>query len=88
MPTPTTSDLNKVNPLEIIAIADAAFDLLERALAAVDGAKKNGANITPEQQLALQARYESLRLRTDKQFTGAHWELPPPPSVQSPVRGV
>src|SRR5690242_6510185 len=71
-------DLQKVNPLQIIAIADAVFDPLEKTLDAIDEAKKSGANITPEQQTALQNRYHSLRDRTDNQFTGDHWQLPPP----------
>lgn len=84
MPTSTTD----MNPLQVIAIADAAFDILEKALGFIDEAKKNGAVITPEQQASLQARYQSLKNRTEGQFTGAHWELPPPPGVESPGRGV
>lgn len=80
-----SADLNKVNPLELIAIADADFSLLEKTLAAIDGAKKNGAVITADQQAALQARYASLRDRTDGQFSGDHWALPPPAGVESPV---
>lgn len=81
----TSEELNNVNPLQIIAIADAAFDLLEKALVAIDELKKNGAVITPEQQLALQAKYESLINRADSQFSGDHWKIDPPPAVQSPA---
>lgn len=67
-----------MDPLVIIGIANSAFDLLERILPVIDGMVQRG-EISAAQQAEVRAKAESLRNKTNGQFSGPHWQIDPDP---------
>lgn len=65
-----------MNPLAILATANAALSLLEQLLPLIDGLAAKG-EVTPEQQAELLAKYNSLKTQADGQFTGTAWQVEP-----------
>lgn len=71
-PTPPPT----VPALATIAAISAALSLVEAGLPLIEGFVQSG-QMTVEQQAALLAKYNSLKIAADGQFSGPAWQITP-----------
>ena len=62
-----------MDPITIMAAASAGIELVERLVPLIRDFANKG-DITAEQQVALMARIDSLRVRAAGEFQGDHWK--------------
>jgi hypothetical protein len=63
-----------MDPITIIALADAALALIQKAVPAIRDAFAGG-EIPVEQQAAVRAKYDALRAAGGDAFSGPEYEL-------------
>ena len=63
-----------MGPQEILTATNAAITLIEALLPSITALVQKG-EITPAQQTALMAKYQSLKTKADGQFAGPEWQV-------------
>lgn len=63
-----------MDPITIIALASAAFKLIQQSIPAIRDAI-HGGQLTPEQEAQARAEYEKLRALAGDAYSGPEYEL-------------